>query len=162
MLSFCPKCGVKINENVRLCPSCGTNFGENAVPTQGFTPTIQSPNKSKNKILALVAITVVAIIIIVVVFVLFLGGDAGKFVGDWAVSSTNGTTPAVKFNSDGTFISYTNDLGTSGTWEIKDGILYLSLQNQTVSANYSFSNNDKILTLIFINPGGESVVFVKQ
>jgi hypothetical protein len=68
------------------------------------------------------------------------------------------------FNSDSTFeIKFTsgnNNFGNKGKWNISDNKLNFNIEGDLISSDYSFSNNDKILT---ITDSPESTMdFVKQ
>jgi len=85
--------------------------------------------------------------------------EKNKFVGTWKdLGTTTGGT--IVFFSDGTFSM--SILGTSGTWDIKDGKLVFVLdQNFQLVNSYAFSNGDRTLALTPIG-GTASEVFTKQ
>ena len=95
--------------------------------------------------------------------------EKNKFVGTWLNSTKNTyidgtiywTNTTYTFLSDGTFAEGLE----SGTWELKDGKLVIHAQfsdiNYIVVNNYSFSDNDKILTLTSVSDGSYTA-YTKQ
>jgi hypothetical protein len=82
-----------------------------------------------------------------------LNSEKNKFVGTWKVNEATNI-----FFSDGTCTFS----GVSGTWEIKDGLLVITIISEMPSVfSFVFSNNDRTLTL---NPvgGGKTIVWTKQ
>ena len=80
--------------------------------------------------------------------------DEEKIIGTWVNTSqyVNGTASFTYiFSSDNTFemiIKFNNNtFGNLGTWEIKENLLYLTVEDNLVKSNYSFYNNDKSLTI---------------
>lgn len=144
------------------------------IHTQGDM-TIEKPSrKSHAKIIAAVTIIIVAAIIATVLLVLFTAGDTHKFVGTWVGTESGSTTflffnfpwakqYTLQFKSDGTVIMNQETTTISGTYKINDGILTLSIQGQSALCSYSFSNDDKTLTLIPLNNSeGGVIVLHKQ
>ena len=88
------------------------------------------------------------IIVIGITFVLVSLGLCGcseqnKFVGEWI--DNDGDTH--HFFSDGTFNSISGSQTQSGSWEVKDNKLVITVQGQSLTYSYSFSNNDNTLKL---------------
>jgi len=172
-MNYCPKCGAKINEKARFCISCGTNFEGNMVSTQGLTPTIQSPRKLNNTIIALIAIIIAVIIVVVVVVVLFSSNskpgvtyspyDAEKFSGYTFRGTYLGQSTDFQFNLDNSFILWygLSSSGSHGTWGVSEGVLYIYLTDETRSFHYAFSNEDYTLTLTPITPSGDQFILVR-
>lgn len=70
--------------------------------------------------------------------------EKNRFVGTWMLPG-NVVNLTDTYFSDGTF---TENVGGSGTYDIKDGKLVKTYTNGNSRAySYSFSNNDKTLTL---------------
>lgn len=99
--------------------------------------------------------------------------DEEKLIGTWTYSiNNNGTT----INTSYVFLSnkkleilfsyYINSsaigdsIRSNGTWNITDNKLIMILENETVISNYSFSNNDKTLTIT--ESSGNTSVFTKK
>ena len=79
--------------------------------------------------------------------------EKNKFIGTWTGSDYD-----YVFSADNTFSA--GDI--NGSWELKDGMLVLTLYEQSQLAyTYVFSNNDTRLTLT-IAGGTSSEVFTKQ
>jgi hypothetical protein len=109
-------------------------------------------------------------ILVIIIIFLFVGlsgctnnslnSDSKKFVGTWIDS---------RF-PDESFIFLSNNSGTwtdvSMLWEIKDGKLVITLQlTSSESENiydYTFSNNDKTLTLTYVRNPQVSLDLIKQ
>ncbi len=91
--------------------------------------------------------------------------DEEKIIGTWVYATTlNETTVYVYYNflANKTFeviFSYTGDRG-SGTWNITDNKLLITLKGEIITSDYNFSNNNKTLTIIESN--GIKSVFTKQ
>jgi len=118
--------------------------------------------KKKTKII-LISIIVVAIVVIgVVLFFTVFKGEKSKFVGTWVGTSEGGTEGILQFNSDGTFASITSDEQIDrGTYKIEDGKIFLTFSTQVYIAYYSFTNNDRTLTLTPITPSGDPLILTK-
>ena len=98
--------------------------------------------------------------------------DAGKFIGSWFGSHTSldeTINTTYTFLSDRTlnyssvWISPTYGKQYSnktGTWQFTDGKLVLKISGDTVTGDYTFSNNDNTLTIDYSN--GITVEFTKQ
>ncbi|KYK22323.1 hypothetical protein AYK25_02675 [Thermoplasmatales archaeon SM1-50] len=71
--------------------------------------------------------------------------EEDRFIGTW--HSTTGSPSILEFFKDGKCI-----YGYNGTWELTDGKLVINLISISLitTYNYTFSNNDKTLTLTFI------------
>jgi hypothetical protein len=85
--------------------------------------------------------------------------DKDKFIGTW--KTTSGSPPAIVYitffsNGSGSGSAY----NSSFTWLIKNGNITFKNNRVTESCAYSFSNNDKTLTLIVSS--GEKIIFTKQ
>ena len=82
-----------------------------------------------------------------------------KFVGDW-----DGGAIKISMFSDGT-VKYKDGkkkISTTGTWELKDDILYFDFKYMSsISWKYIFSNNDRTLTLT-VTATGQRIEFTKQ
>jgi hypothetical protein len=100
-----------------------------------------------------------------------LNTERNRFFGTWSNSQVHddGMGPytiktTITFLSDGT-VSWSSLLTSSGTWDLKDGKLVMNVQlgdsSNIVINNYSFSNNDKTLSLTDVNIGG-TTVYTKQ
>lgn len=164
MAKYCSNCGAAVTEKIKFCGNCGANMEEKPAPVvepiqpQGYTPIVKPSRKSNAKIIALVAIIVVAVVIAVSFLVLFKGGDASKFVGTWL-----GGPGSIQFYSNGNLTMNFGDESTQGTYEIKDGKLVINLLGQgPIICDYSFSSNDRTLTISPITPPGDPISFIKQ
>jgi hypothetical protein len=74
-----------------------------------------------------------------------LNPEKQKFIGTWKTPFMGGPyNITMDFLSDGT---YTDSLMYSGTWDLKDGKLVITTQIGSSTHHYSFSNNDRTLTL---------------
>jgi hypothetical protein len=86
-----------------------------------------------------------------------LDAERNKFVGNW---NTESGIPAKNVSC----VFFSNGSGSIGnfsiTWILKDGNLSIESNGETHSYAYSFSNNDKILTLTNLNGG--QVIFTRQ
>jgi hypothetical protein len=148
MPRYCPSCGSIIIENASFCNNCGTKFGENIVQPQSFAPTISPPKKSNMKLISIIAVIIVVVILVSVVLLFmfgFMGGDNKKIVGTWEGEYYN-----MIFNSDSTGFEYYISRNSKDyfTYKIKDGILdYYTDGGIHYIYLYSFSDNDKTLTL---------------
>lgn len=90
-----------------------------------------------------------------------LNAEKNKFVGTWT-ELVNGVNLTEIYFSDGTFIQ-TYVLDGSGTYDIKDGKLILTYGNgNSIARSYSFSDNDKTLTVIDVGVNPLTMVFTKQ
>ena len=88
----------------------------------------------------------------------FLSGcidDKSKFIGTWSTGSSYST---ITFFSDGT-CSYAGM--SSGSWEIKDGKLVINGLGMSGTFEYSFSNNDNMLTITHVATG-QITTFTKK
>lgn len=90
--------------------------------------------------------------------------ERNKFVGTWKLNGNNEVT--LTFYSNGTnvyIVNIVNDTNTSikGTWEINNGTFTNTLYQFPRNFTYSFSDNNRTLTLTAID-GGEVTVFTKQ
>lgn len=102
------------------------------------------------------------VVMLVLLAVLFAGcngqsSEENKFVGTWEASEYN----VITFFSDGTCSG-----GVPGSkYEIKDGklvfLMYSGGNEFSYAYDYSFSNDDKTLTLTSVNIGN-TVVYTKQ
>ncbi len=81
--------------------------------------------------------------------------DKSKFNGTWSTGSSYST---ITFFSDGT-CSYAGM--SSGSWEIKDGKLVINGFGMSGTFEYSFSNNDNMLTITQVATG-QITIFTKQ
>jgi len=90
-----------------------------------------------------------------------LNTEKNKFVGNWKLVGSDDVT--LIFYSNGTNVYSVNETDTTvkGTWEINDGTFTNTLYGFPRTFTYSFSDNDKTLTLIGLD-GGEVTVFEKQ
>ena len=80
--------------------------------------------------------------------------DEDRITGTWVISELyEGSTRTVTyiFLSDKTYEVigiYKDDTESyNGTWKIVDNKLVVTIEGQTQTGNYKFSNNDKILTI---------------
>jgi len=88
-----------------------------------------------------------------------LKSDRDKFVGSWKFANTN-STPII-FLSNGTYIEESILDSKSGTWDIQEHKLVIDINQQKTEYNYSFSNNDRTLTLTIVGTT-TSYIFTKQ
>ena len=99
--------------------------------------------------------------------------DEEKLIGTWTYSiNFNETTinTSYVFLSNKTleiFFSYYinssaigDNIRSNGTWNITDNKLIMILEGETVISDYSFSNNDKTLTIT--ESSGNTSVFTKK
>jgi hypothetical protein len=93
---------------------------------------------------------ILLISVVIIIISSFLSGcisktDEDRFIGTW---ETEDESMKLVIYSDGTC----EFIGSEGTWEIKDGNLWMVLRftggKNTMSYNYSFSDGDKTLTLM--------------
>jgi hypothetical protein len=89
--------------------------------------------------------------------------DKDKFIGTWKSTKSENSAWTIKYSSDGTIISTNGVTTRRGTWEINDGKISLTMSDdQTPSSYYySFSDNDKTLTVTSIT-SGIPAVYTKQ
>ncbi len=80
--------------------------------------------------------------------------EENKIVGEWI--DQDGDTH--HFFSDGTYNSISGSATQSGMWELKDEKLVFTTLGGTITYNYSFSNNDKTLTL----SGPQTLILTKK
>ena len=71
--------------------------------------------------------------------------EKNRFIGTW--KSSTGYPSTLEFFKDGKCI-----YGYNGTWDIGDGQLVINLTSISLESTYeyTFSNNDKTLTLTFV------------
>ena len=113
--------------------------------------------------------------IILIILTLYLSGcnenifksDKEKIIGTWVYATTlNESTVYVYyiFSTNQTieiiFLYTGEDIRANGTWNITNNKLIISLEEENIVSDYSFSNNDKTLTLIENN--GIKSIFTKQ
>jgi hypothetical protein len=89
--------------------------------------------------------------------------DKNNFVGSWRnntyMQGELWTSIPMDLFSNGS-CTYNN---VSGTWDIKDNKLVLTFVGYTVAYGFMFSDNYKILTLIYTSSTGDTpIVFTKQ
>ena len=171
MTKYCANCGAKLEKGAKFCPSCGLKIEEApaapiqpapVVPDTNMPPPqqqvqsipqqpIQTPKKSKTKLIAIIAIIVVAVVVAVLVF-MFLPGESGKddmdkFYGKWGVeyfkdSSSNKVT--WEFFQNGTLdivfedtnhMWYTYDLADSRLCIISDEYNYYHCYDYELKSN---------------------------
>jgi hypothetical protein len=99
-------------------------------------------------------------IILIIVFVLFfaylqfrIDWEKDRFVGEWADPKLEGDNWA--FFPDRSFAIQVTDIWRSdGSYDVKAGKLFITMPENRGSEEYyySFSNNDRTLTLYLINP----------
>ncbi len=129
----------------------------------------RSPFESKGVKIGI--ITIFIAIIAVATVILYNGSNGSgdensKFIGTWERTDTThelyGTpeTPEliITFFADGNVSTTTSTLETlsnnSGTYEVKDGKLFVKLEGQDTNVfDYSFSNFDRTMTLISTTTG---------
>jgi len=103
---------------------------------------------------------VVGIVVLLIIVIKFSGctsnpsyTDKNKFIGTWQKQDTSQN---LTFFSNGTVPNYIPSV--TGNWEIEDEKLVISISINQVAFNivydFSFSNNDKTLTLTLIQPIG--------
>ena len=90
---FCGKCGAQVNDEERFCGSCGAVMNEqpevqqaqySAQPTYGG----ESPPKSKNKLIGVIACAVVAVLVIVGAVSIFGSGEKPEVVVEKYLSAS--------------------------------------------------------------------------
>jgi len=85
--------------------------------------------------------------------------DKNKFIGTWSAYNVY----SVEFFSDGTILTNEGVTTRTGKWEINDGKITFTMNDDQIpyTYNYSFSGDDKVLTM---NPlaGGVPAVYTKQ
>lgn len=93
--------------------------------------------------------------------------DKEKIIGTWIYATTlNESTVYVYyiFSINQTleiiFLYTGEDIRANGTWNITNNKLIISLEEENIVNDYSFSNNDKTLTLTESN--GIKSIFTKQ
>jgi hypothetical protein len=83
--------------------------------------------------------------------------ERNKFIGTWNITQGMKKGISLTFFSDGT-----GSLGIfSMTWVLKDGKLVIYVEGVAAPYNYSFTNNDRQLTLVE-SGSNVSEVFTKQ
>jgi len=89
--------------------------------------------------------------------------DSNKLVGPWRSTSAEYNAWVTEFFSNGTVISTDNMTTLNGTWELTNGKITIQMSDDEVplTYTYSFSDNNRTLTLVSENTG-ESSVFKKQ
>jgi hypothetical protein len=89
--------------------------------------------------------------------------DKEKFIGTWKSTKSENSAWTIKYSSDGTIISTDGVTTRKGTWEINDGKITLTMRDDQTLASYyySFSDNDKKLTVTSIT-SGIPAVYTKQ
>jgi len=108
------------------------------------------------------------LLMIVITLVLISGGLSGcneadtvttdNFVGTWKISGVN-YTEIYTFSSDGSYLMTNPGTNESlqGTWELKEGKFIMRVEWEEHFADYifdySFSNNNTILTLTEVSTG---------
>ena len=113
------------------------------------------------------------IIIIILTFALSgcnentLKSDEEKIIGTWVYTTTLNEENvyvyyifSINKTFEVIFLYINEDIRTQGTWNITENKLLINLEDEIISNNYSFSNNNKKLTLIESN--GVKSVFTKQ
>lgn len=83
-----------------------------------------------------------------------LKDEEKRFLGTWKASDLD----IIAFFSDRA-CSYFNDL--SGIWEVKEGKLIIVDKDGKYVFDYSFSNNDELLTITDVE-SGDSLNFLRQ
>jgi len=92
---------------------------------------------------------------------------SAKFVGTWQIASVGDVTEYISgrttlvFYPDGTysFPGQVAGLNIEGTYQVKGGMLTMSGTKWSGTFGYSFSNNDRTLTL---SASGTNMVLTKQ
>jgi len=88
-----------------------------------------------------------------------LDTERNKFIGTWTRDIGYGYTVIYTYFSDGTF---TDENSNGGTYDMKDGKFVMTYENgNSLVYNYSFSDNDKTLTLTKVGTSS-SEVYTKQ
>lgn len=89
--------------------------------------------------------------------------DKLKFVGTWRSALTEYSDWQTIFYEDWTVESIRNDTRIKGLWVLNNGTITIQMDDDEVpfTYTYSFTDNNKRLTLVFENTG-ESSVFIKQ
>jgi hypothetical protein len=175
MVKYCPICGFPGEDANKFCKRCGTNL-EMSQPSEPMHnqqtdlpqqqsgqdhPGVQDQPKKSNKMIIGLVIAIIAIIIVVVIlFVFVFNGGSGEFEGTWQVTSSKidgielGLNPTITFNPNGTLSEDLLGSSSNGSWEIKNGKLYMyssesgSIDYSNIGLDYSFSDPDT-LTITF-------------
>ena len=158
--NFCEKCGARLQEDAVFCVKCGLSFNKKKSSAEKkpveITPTpvqhvrrvqpVLQPSffRSNMKLLAIVGIVIVLLAVIIPTAILLSGNDKGKFVGTWIGGPPNETPATVTFFDDGRITILPQGFDTVyGSYEVKDGKLYMTSKGSTVIFTYSFLNNDR-------------------
>lgn len=137
------------------------NESHPVAPTQRHTPVQAITSNTRNLIGIIMIIAIIAVILVALVFV-FQGSEANRFIGIWVGAPQGETLATFQFQSDGILTISSNDQSYSGTYEITDGTLIMNVYGQKGICHYSFSNNDRALTITFVEPPGETAYLIRQ
>ena len=150
---FCEKCGAKLQKDVVFCVKCGSSLNKKKSsakkPVEVASAPVQPVSQpsffqSNMKLLAIVGIVIVLLAVIIPTAILLSGNDKGKFVGTWIGGPPNETPATVTFFDDGRITILPQGFDTVyGSYEVKDGKLYMTSKGSTVIFTYSFLNNDR-------------------
>ena len=83
--------------------------------------------------------------------------EENKFLGTWI----DNTGEITIFHEDGTTTSILDDLQETGTWKLENDRLIITFLGLILTFDYSFSNNDKTLTITNIE-FNKTYVMTKQ
>jgi len=176
MKKYCSECGASLGINSKFCNQCGkknysdefeNNHGSQTTPK--IYPTSYPKKNSKNTGINVIAIIIVVMVILVTIFV-FSGyyGKDRRFIGTWESDSMIGKSTFTLY-SDGSFQGMPGSnpfLGSfSGNWDTKGNqlVFYMGSGNtkyELASYTFSFSNNDKTMTLTTQDIIGQTTTYI--
>jgi len=87
--------------------------------------------------------------------------DKKKFLGNWRLEGNESNMVNYTFLESGTFF-FTEYPNYPGTWDLKNGELTTNFSGVVSSSYYSFSNNDRTLTLTDLIDPETKLVLTKQ
>jgi len=125
-------------------------------PPQEHSPPKQK--KSYSKIIAALVGIIVIIIVLVILFLFVFNGGDDQFNGTWQITSmkmdgieTSVGSASITFNTDGTLVSESSGFTSTGTWEVRNGKLYITSSDSGPSSldnigfDYSFSGTNTLI-----------------
>lgn len=94
-----------------------------------------------------------------------LSSEEKRFLGSWANSTKfQGKTITITYNFspnktyEVTAESGSDKVSYSGTWKIRDDILFIAIEGRTQSGDYQFLDNDTTLILTDMNTGNNTIL----
>lgn len=154
-VTFCEKCGAKLQEDAVFCEKCGLSVNKKKSSAKKPVEVVSAPVQpvqavsqpsffqSNMKLLAIVGVVIVLLAVIIPTALVLMGNDKGKFVGTWVGGPPGETPGTATFFDDGRLALTQGSTPTHGSYEVKDGKLYMTLAGNTISFTYSFLNNDR-------------------